>query len=224
MAINKIIYSGTTLIDLTGDTVSTATLLSGATAHDNSGTVITGECTYDADTSDATAVVAEILATKTAYSNGSKLTGTGSCTYDSDTSQDDAVVAEVLVGKTFHARGAGLTGTMPNNGAVTGTISTKNGTYTIPQGYHDGSGSVGISSTERNKIVAGNIKNGIQILGVTGTYGGEAVSVQAKTATPTSAQQVITPDTGYDYLSQVTVKAIPYVESANAYGTTVTIG
>ena len=189
MAINKIIYGGNTLIDLTGDTVSAATLLSGATAHDNSGTVITGECTYDADTSDATAVVAEILATKTAYSNGSKLTGT-----------------------------------MPNRGAVSGTISTKNGTYTIPQGYHDGSGSVGISSTERNKIVAGNIKNGIQILGVTGTYGGEAVSVQAKTATPTSAQQVITPDTGYDYLSQVTVTAIPYVESANAYGTTVTIG
>ena len=189
MAINKVIYSGNTLIDLTGDTVSTATLLSGATAHDNSGAVIEGACTYDADTSDATAVVAEILATKTAYSNGAKLTGT-----------------------------------MPNNGAVTGTISTKNGTYTIPQGYHDGSGSVGISSTERNKIIAGNIKTGIQILGVTGTYGGEAVSVQAKTATPTSAQQVITPDTGYDYLSQVTVKAIPYVESANAYGTTVTIG
>lgn len=189
MAINKVIYSGNTLIDLTGDTVSEATLLSGATAHDNSGAVITGECTYDADTSDATAVVAEILAGKTAYSNGAKLTGT-----------------------------------MPNNGAVTGTISTKNGTYTIPQGYHDGSGSVGISSTERNKIIAGNIKTGIQILGVTGEYGGEAVSVQAKIATPTSAQQVITPDTGYDYLSQVTVKAIPYVESANAYGTTVTIG
>lgn len=189
MAINKVIYDGNTLIDLTGDTVSTATLLSGATAHDNSGTVITGACTYDADTSDATAVVAEILATKTAYSNGTKLTGT-----------------------------------MPNNGAVSGTISTVAGQYTVAQGYHDGSGKVQISSTEQAKIIAGNIKSGVQILGVTGTYTGAAISAQSKTVTPTSAQQTVLPDAGYDYLSQVTVNAIPYVESANAYGTTVTIG
>lgn len=189
MAINKVIYDGNTLIDLTGDTVSTATLLSGATAHDNSGAVITGACTYDADTSDATAVVAEILATKTAYSNGSKLTGT-----------------------------------MPNNGAVSGTISTVAGQYTVAQGYHDGSGKVQISSTEQAKIIAGNIKSGVQILGVTGTYTGAAISAQTKTVTPTSSQQTILPDVGYDYLSQVTVNKIPYVESANAYGTTVTIG
>ena len=189
MPINKIIYGGETLIDLTGDDAMANHILSGKKAHNRTGNQITGTCTYDSDTSDATASADEILLNQTAYANGSKVTGT-----------------------------------MPNNGAVTGTISTKAGQYTIPQGYHDGSGKVGISSTEQSKIIASNIKSGIKILGVTGTYSGEGATAQAKTVTPTTSQQVITPDTNYDYLSQVTVNAIPYVETANTYGTTVTIG
>ena len=70
-----------------------------------------------------------------------------------------------------------------------------------------------------------NIKAGVEIGGVTGTYSGEAISVQSRTATPSTTQQVITPQSGYDYLSQVTVLAIPYVETDNAAGgKTVTIG
>ena len=189
--ISKVVLSnGTTLIDLTGDTVTAADILSGATAHDKSGAPITGTCSYDSDTSD-----------------------------------DTAAVSEILAGKTAHARGALLTGTMTNNGAVTGTISTKAGQYTIPQGYHDGSGKVSISSTEQAKIIAGNIKSGVQILGVTGTYGGEAISAQSKTATPSWSQQTIQPDNGYDYLAAVTVAAIPIAYSDNgAGGQTVTIG
>lgn len=151
--------------------------------------------------------------------------GTGSCTYDSDTSEDTAAVGEILSGKTAHARGALLTGTMPNNGAVNGTINTKAGTYTIPQGYHDGSGKVQIATAEQNKIIAGNIKSGVQILGVTGTYSGEAITAQSKSATPTFSSQTIQPDSGYDYLSAVTVAAIPVSYSDNAAGgVTVTIG
>lgn len=190
--ISKVVYGGKTLIDLTADTVTADKLLSTYTAHDKSGAPITGSCTFDADTSDATAAVAEILAGKTAYVNGNKLTGT-----------------------------------MKNNGAVAGTISKKAEAYSIPIGYHDGSGKVSISSTEQAKIIATNIRAGVSILGVTGTMSGtEGAKAQAKTATPSTAQQTILPDSvgGYNYLTQVTVEPIPYTESDNAAGgTTVTI-
>lgn len=74
--INKVIYGGDILIDLTGDTVSATDVLSGKTFHLPSGEQKTGTCAYDADTSDATANAAEILISKTAYKNGSKVTGT----------------------------------------------------------------------------------------------------------------------------------------------------
>ena len=155
--------------------------------------------------------------------SGATITGTS--TKDSDTTDDTAAVAEILKGKTAHARGVQLVGTMPNNGAVTGTISTKAGSYTIPQGYHDGSGKVAISTTEQNKIVAGNIKSGVSILGVTGTYSGASIKAQTKTVTPKFTAQTVQPDSGYDYLSAVTVEKIPYVETENAAGgITVTIG
>lgn len=151
---------------------------------------------------------------------------TGSCTFDSDTSDDTAAVGEILSGKTAHARGSQLTGSMPNRGAVTGTISTKAGTYTIPQGYHDGSGTVSILATEQDKIIPANIREGITVLGVEGTMSGsEDVKAQAKTATPSWSQQVISPDTGFTHLTQVTVASIPIAYSDNsAGGKTVTIG
>jgi len=187
--INKVIYGDTTLIDLTGDDVQVSDVLSGKKFHLPTGADGVGTCTYDANTSDATATADEILSTKTAYKNGSKLTGT-----------------------------------MPNRGAITGTISTVAGEYTVAQGYHDGSGKVSIDSTEQAKIIAGNIKSGIEILGVTGSYSGQSVTAQSKTVTPSTSQQVITPDNNYDYLSQITVNAIPYTETDNlSGGKTVTI-
>lgn len=148
----------------------------------------------------------------------------GTCDFDTNTQDATAAVAEILEGKTAYVRGQKLTGTMPNRAAVNGTISAVAEQYSIQNGFHDGSGKVGINPTEQAKIVAGNIKQGISILGVEGTYTGEAAQAQSKTVTPTTEQQVVQPDEGYDFLSSVTVLAIPYNESENpAGGTTVTI-
>lgn len=190
MAINKVIYGGNVLIDLTGDTITSDKLAEGVKAHDASGAQITGTSTFDADTQDATAAAAEILSGKTAYVRGSKVTGT-----------------------------------MKNNGGVTGTISSKSEQYTIPQGFHDGSGKVSIDATEQAKLIPANIRQGVTVLGVEGEMSGtEGANPQAKTVTPTITAQTVLPDEGYNYLSLVTVEAIPYNESDNAAGgKTVTI-
>ena len=151
---------------------------------------------------------------------------TGTCAFDVDSQDANVTVSEILSGKTAYARGTKLTGTMPNRGGQTSTISTVNQEVTIAQGYHDGSGKVSILSTEQAKLIAANIRQGITILGVEGTLEpSSAIKVMSKTVTPSKSEQVVLPDEGYNYLSQVTVKAIPYVESENAAGgITVTIG
>lgn len=188
--VSKVVYDGTTLIDISQDTVDAAHLLEGYTAHGSDGAAISGSCSYDADTSDATASAGEILAGETAYVNGSKVTGSMT------NNEDDDVI-------------------------VTG----KSGT-TIPAGYYDGSGKAKIDSTSASNLEATNIRKDITILGVTGSMTGtEDVVAESPEVTPSSSQQVVAPGQGYNYLAQVTVKAIPYTSAVNAGGgLTVTIG
>lgn len=100
-----------------------------------------------------------------------------------DTTGDDAVAANILSGKKAHSISSGsavaLTGTMTNNGAVSKTLdaTTNNQSYTVPAGYHNGSGTV-------------------------------SITLETKSATPTTSSQTITPTSG-KVLSSVTVAAIP---------------
>lgn len=188
---NKVVYDGNVLIDLTQDTVDAAHLLTGYTAHSKSGAPITGTCSYDSDTSDATALQGEILNGRTAYVNGVKLTGN-----------------------------------MANNGSNNITVTGLTGT-SIPAGYYDGSGKAAIDATSATNLTANNIRQGVAILGVEGTLSSEdSLVVGPATATPSSSSQTITAASlEFDYITQVTVNAIPYVESDNsAGGVTVTIG
>ena len=191
MAISKVVYGGETLIDLTGDNITADKLKKGYTAHGANGEVINGTCEHDANTQDATATESEILAGKTAYARGNKVTGK-----------------------------------MTNNGAVSGTISEKAGKYTVPQGYHDGSGTVQISATEQAKLTPENIRDGVTILGVEGSMtGSEGVKSQSKIVKSSIESQTVLPDAGYTHLSEVIVLGINYSESDNAAGgITVTIG
>jgi hypothetical protein len=190
MAINKVIFGDETLIDLSSDTVTADKVLTGVKAHGADGEPITGACTFDADTSDATATAAEILAGKTAYNKGNKILGE-----------------------------------MKNNGGVAGAITTKSGAYTVPQGYHDGSGKVSISATEQAKLIPANIRQGVVVLGVEGAMSStEGLKSQSKTAIPTKDGFDVVPDTGFNALVSVTVEPIPYTETNNsAGGITVTI-
>lgn len=150
----------------------------------------------------------------------------GTSTKDADTSDATAAAAEILDGKTAYVAGNKVAGTMPNKGAVEGEIAEKDGDFSIPAGFHDGSGKVAIKAAEKAKLISANIKRGITILGVVGSYGGEEIKSQSnKNVTPSFAEQVITPDEGFDYLAQVTVAAIPMSETDNAAGgVTLTIG
>lgn len=183
---------GTILLDVSSDTAERADVLSGKYFHLKTGERTTGTCTYDSNTTDATASASEILATKTAYVNKVKITGE-----------------------------------MTNNGAVTGTITTKAQEYTIPAGYHSGLGKVSISSTEQAKIISSNILTGVTILGVTGNVSpSSSVTSGAVSVTPYLTSQTILPSSiSKDYISQVDVAAIAITESDNAAGgKTVTIG
>lgn len=101
--------------------------------------------------------------------------------------------------------------TVSDRGSVNAEISAANEEYTIQAGYHNGSGKVAIAAADRLKLIASNIKSGVTILGVVGSYIGEAVKSQVKSVAPTKSKQTITPDEGYDALSAVEVAAIPDV-------------
>ncbi len=97
-----------------------------------------------------------------------------------DTSTADITSDHVLTGKTAFGASGSVSGGMANNGSTSGTISTKAGTVNIPAGYTSG-GTVKISDTEQAKIIAGNIKSGVTILGQAGSLALPTISQDSTT-------------------------------------------
>ena len=171
-----------------------------------------------------------------------------------DTSDANATESDMAKGATAYVKGKLITGGIEvrgegeSSGYPNGTVMTSSGddwagkavaTYTIDKGqilYRKGV-TIGIGvpfadfgDAQPSDVAAGKIftsSAGLKVAG-TGSGGGSSADIkaQAKTVTPSASQdQVITPDSGYNYLSQVTVKKIPYSETPNsAGGTTVIIG
>jgi len=110
-----------------------------------------------------------------------------------DISKDaNAAVGDVLTGKTFYQGGVKRTGTMPNNGSVSQTLTSQGEEYTIPEGYHDGTGTV---TTDIVNLSAGNIRAGATVGGVDGTFTSDATA---------TAGQILSGQTAYVNGSKVT--------------------
>lgn len=140
---------------------------------DNFPTAISEIVTVSEGTADATATATDILIGKTAYANGSKITGNmanngtlssslncggsytipagytsgGTVTANTLASQTSATAsaAQILTGQTAWVNGSKITGTMANQGAKTSSLNC-GGSYTIPAGYHNGSGKITANS------------------------------------------------------------------------------
>ena len=152
---------------ITGQGVETSENDQGSVMAENIGKILTARTT-------ATATAAQILVNQTAYVNGEKVTGTmanngavtktlsaggsytipagyhngsGKVTVNTLASQTDgtATAANILKDKTAYVDGKLVTGTMTNNGTVNKTLNA-GGSYTIPVGYHSGSGKVTVNS------------------------------------------------------------------------------
>ena len=108
----------------------------------------------------------------------------------------------------------GTAGTVSVTGSKTQQLSVKAAATYIPTTSNQTiSSGVYLTGTQTingdANLVASNIKSGISIFGVTGTYSGAGINLQNTTITPTESIQTINPDSGYDGFSQITVNAIP---------------
>lgn len=140
-----------------------------------------------------------------------------------------AVAAEILTGKTAYVNGAKITGSMPNIGSQNGSVPSRDGYASISAGYHDGSGKIGLSAADKSALIAENVREGIQVLGIVGTMSGsedvKATSLIAEAYTNTSRTYLPSDLGDYNYFAQAWVSQIYYNSMVNDYGGyTVTIG
>lgn len=176
------------------------------------------------DLTSDTAEAADVASGKYFHlASGERVQGTND--YDSNTTDANAASGDIAYGKTAYVNKNKITGSMPSIGAQTIEIDDVDDEISISAGQHDGTGKAKLDATEKAKLIPGNIKSGVIILGVTGSYTGEGVTAASVNVTPYFDSQTILPPSGYDYISQVNVAEIAVTETDNAAGgKTITIG
>lgn len=108
--------------------------------HDGKGTV-----SVTVETKSATPTKEEQTVTPTEGSLLSSVTVGAIPAEYVDTTDGTATAAQILTGRTAYVAGEKVTGTMPNNSPAATVLDTETASYTIPAGYHDGTGSVSLS-------------------------------------------------------------------------------
>lgn len=199
MGVSKVILNGSTLIDVTDDTVASSNLLTGYTATGADGETVLGAIANGSATTPATSITAN----PTISVNSS----TGVITASASASQ--SITPTVVAGYVS----SGTAGTVSVSGSATEQLSVQAAQTITPtttdQTIAAGKYTTGAQTIKGDSnLVASNIIEGVTIFNVVGT--GRTVPVlQNKTVTPTASSQSITHDNGYEGLGTVTVEAIP---------------
>lgn len=167
------------------------------------------------DISSDTVKEENLLEGQTAHnSNGDAIVGT--CPFDMKTTEFTAFAEHILEGKTAGVNKQMVTGTMKDNAAEEHNISKATEVFKIPQGYHDGNGTVKIKLSEMNKLKPENIRAGVEILGVSGEMTGTEGENPSPTITvkaPLKEDLSVQPEGDYTCFKEVIVEAVPYEET-----------
>lgn len=149
-------------------------VLSGKTFTSSSGVKITGTMPNNGAVSPSALGAGGSYTIPAGYHNGSGIVTVQSLA--TLTASGDATAAQILSGKKAYVDGSLITGSMTDRGAQTKTItpSASAQSYTIPAGYHNGSGKVSVPAV--SNLTAANIKKGVVVGGVTGTWSGYVAS------------------------------------------------
>ena len=213
MAVNKVVFGAVSIMDISDSTVTADKLAKGVTAYDKAGEKITG--TMEASSAPTLqektvtpSTSAQSITADNGYDGLSKVTVNAMPTATQATPSITISSAGKITASATQSAGYVASGTksstkqLTTQAAKTVTPTTSNQTAVASGRYTTGA----VTVKGDANLVDGNIKSGISIFGVTGSYAGSSPNLQSKSVTYTSnGTATVTPDSGYDGLSSVDV-------------------